>query len=170
MYESCGSAGREKFMQFQLMWHRHCSTFLLPNAMIGCDESNSELVRIHERWIGYCDGKSATVNIRNAIMISLTSGVYEHLLSHCNTLQQTISASISGSCPAAEKTSADEDSVYYRFCGAALASMLHARYKKRGTCKSSQKDAINREICILKAIRCSDKGHVPPELRYRDKA
>ena len=63
----------------------------------------------------------------------------------------------------------DDNSVYYRFCGGALASMLHARYKKRDTCKLKQKESVNREIKILNCIKCSDKSQIPYELQYRDR-
>lgn len=46
----------------------------------------------------------------------------------------------------------EEDSVYYRFCGAALSSMLHSRYEKRVDCiKPDKKDCIQREIVVLRA-------------------
>ena len=51
----------------------------------------------------------------------------------------------------------EEDSVYYRFCGAALSSMLHSRYEKR--VEPDKKDYIQREIVVLRAIKCDDKSH-----------
>lgn len=49
---------------------------------------NLEFTKIQERWFGYCKGKSVAVDARNATM--MISAVYEHLLCHCNTLQQSI--------------------------------------------------------------------------------
>lgn len=166
LYEGCGSKGRDKFMQFQMKWHHHCSTFLLPNATNLEEDTSVELAKIQERWIGYCHGKSVAVEPRNAVMISVCSAVYDHLLSHCSNLQETITNEVRSK--SIHVVTSDDVSVYYRFCGAPMASMLHARYKKR-TCKLSPKGSVNREITILKATQCLDKTHIPSELQYRDR-
>lgn len=170
LYESCGSKGKEKFAQFQMKWHQHCSTFLLPNTAESFANTclQLELSRIQERWIGYCHGKSVAIETRNAVMISVCAAVYEFLLGHCSTLQQSITDKVRVQTEF-QATNSDDDAVYYRFCGAAMASMLHARYKKRDMCKPSLKGSLNREIAILRAIKCSDKTHIPPELQYRDR-
>ena len=167
LYESCGAKGKEKFMQFQLKWHHQCSIFLLSTPDVN-DEDNLDMARIQERWIGYCLGKSASVDTRNTVIISVYTAVYDHLLCHCNALQKSITDEVQPES-AIHTAISDGDSVYYRFCGAALASMLHARYKKRNTCKPSQKGSVNREIAILREIKCTDKSHIPLELQYRDR-
>ena len=53
--------------------------------------------------------------------------------------------------------SQDPDSVYNRFCGAAMANMLYARYEKRRTCKQDQKETLEQEIQVLKCIKCSER-------------
>lgn len=167
LYESCGAKGKDKFMQFQLKWHHQCSNFLLSTPEVNYEDMNLDMTRIQERWIGYCLGKSVSVDTRNTVIISVCSAVHDHLLCHCNALQKSISDEVQPESTVHVHT--DEDSVYYRFCGAALASMLHARYKKRNTCKPSQKGSVNREITILRGIKCTDKSHIPLELQYRDR-
>ena len=62
----------------------------------------------------------------------------------------------------------EPEEVYYRFCGAALAGMLHTRYEK---VKSAPRkyNTIYTEINILKAIECQDKSIIPANLQYRDR-
>ena len=170
MYEKY-STGRDKYLQFQMEWHKYCSAFLLSNtdlSSVGIDPSvHVELAKIQERWIGYCQGKSAELNVRNAVMISVCSAVYDHLLNYTNSIIKAITEeNFATSQIGNSSITVDDTSVYYRFCGAALAEMLHARYRKRESCKPCQKESIAREIKILQAIRCKDKAHVPPELQY----
>lgn len=64
MYEKY-STGNDKYLQFQMEWHKYCSAFLLSNtdlhvSSVGIDSSvHVDLAKIQERWIGYCQGKSA---------------------------------------------------------------------------------------------------------------
>ena len=176
LYETCGT-GKDKFLQFQLQWHHECSVFLLADANlaeIGFDPSvNIETAKLHDRWLGYCHGTSVATEIRNDVMISFCAEVYKYLLHHCTSVQEAISTEVSQANANSDGQSStatmitDSDSVYYRFCGGALASMLHARYKKRDTCKPELKESVKREIKILQCIKCSDKSHIPYELQYR---
>ena len=59
--------------------------------------------------------------------------------------------------------SADSDDVLYRFCGAALASMLHSRYKLIQTCP------LERNFNLLQSINSKVKSHIPDYLQYRDR-
>lgn len=56
------------------------------------------------------------------------------------------------------------------FCGEALTSTLHARYKKQNTHKPAWAERVHRQR--IKIIQCllkySDKAHIPCELQYRD--
>ena len=47
--------------------------------------------------------------------------------------------------------------------------MLHVRYDKRRSCKQEQKETLEQEIQVLKCIQCTDKSHIPEELKYRDR-
>ena len=132
-------------VEFQLQWHRECSVFLLADANlteIGFDHSiDVEIAKLHNHWLGYCQGTSVATEIRNDVTISFCAEVYNYFLCHCTSVQEAISTEISqtdansnGQLSAATMVT-DDNSVYYPFCGEALASMLHARYKKRDTCK-----------------------------------
>ena len=169
LYKNCDK-GKDKYMKFQLEWHQCCSVFLLPPGKnlsdVGIDSKKKvELAHFQQRWIGYCDGSCADKHTRDAVMISVCSAVYNYLLKRVSQVQQSLLM---------EPTSSgilkgDVDSVYYRFCGAALASMLHARYNKRQSCKNDQRETINQEIEVLRCIQCTDKDHIPGELKYRDR-
>ena len=174
IYKSCDK-GKEKFMKFQLEWHRMCSVFLLPCSKT-IEESGwssslqlkADLIKVRQRWIGFCEGKGITESNQNAVMISVSAAVYDfylrlltkcqkHILESCHQVEDELNGFH------------EEDSVYYRFCGAALSSMLHSRYEKRVSCKPGKKDSIQREIDVLRCIKCDDKSHIPDELKYRDR-
>ena len=124
LYKSCDK-GKDKYIKFQLEWHQCCSVFLLPPdkslSDVGIDpKRNVDLAHLQQRWVGYCEGKSVDKHVRDAVMISICSAVYNYLLS---TVQQSILEPTSLTGPISQ----DTDSVYCRFCGVAIANMLHAR-------------------------------------------
>lgn len=43
------------------------------------------------------------------------------------------------------------------------------RYDKRRSCKQEQKETLELEIQVLKCIQCTDKNHIPEELKYHDR-
>ena len=156
-------------MRFQLEWHQRCSVFLLPPdkglSDVGVDpKKNVDFAQL-QRWIGYCEGKSVNKQVRNAVMISVCSTVYKYFLKRVSKVQESTLKPSSST----RVISQDSDSVYYRFCGAAVTAMLHARYKKRRSCKQDQKETLRKEINVLKCIQCTDKSHTPEELKYRDR-
>lgn len=65
-------------------------------------------------------------DIRCSVMISLCNAVYKYFLNLVSSMQQSLLDSTSKST----NSEHDSDSVYYRFCGAAIAEMLHGRYSK----------------------------------------
>ena len=157
LYKSCDK-GKDKYMKFQLEWHQCCSVFLLPPDKCLTDvgvnpEKNVDLAHLQQRWIGYYEGKSVEKDVRDAIIVSVCSAVYNYFLKRVTKVQHV---------------SQDIESIYYRFCGAALANMLHTRYDKRRSCKQEQKEGVEHEILVLKCIQCTDKSHIPEELKYRD--
>ena len=97
-------------------------------------------------------------------MVSLCSAVHDYLLRRVCDVQKSLLTPESS-----VSVSSDIESVYYRFCGAAIASMLHSRYTKCQTCKNEQKIGLDQEILVLKCVQCVDKSHVPEELQYRDR-
>ena len=63
---------------------------------IGFDPSiDVEIAKLHDRWLGYCQGTSVATEIRNDVMISFCAEVYKYLLRHCTSVQEAISTEIS---------------------------------------------------------------------------
>lgn len=170
LYKSCDK-GKDKYMNFQLEWHRLCSVFLLPPDKDISDldfdlRKHSTLASLQQRWIGFCEGKAAVNDVRCPVMISFCNAVYKYFLKRVSVIQQSLLDSTSSQCP--NNIEPDTDSVYYRFCGGALADMLHGRYKNRQSCKSCLRPVISHEIQVLKCVQCVTKDHVPTDLKYRD--
>ena len=64
---------------------------------------------------------------------------------------------------------ADSDDVYYRFGGAAIASMLRSRYSRIKTCALTDKVSIEISVLQKSSIhKPEDKSDVPGYLKYRD--
>lgn len=169
LYKSC-DRGKDKYMNFQLEWHRYCSVFLLPPGKdiseVNYDvHKDSNLARLQQRWVGFCEGKAVTTDVRCSVMISVSNAVYKYFLRRVATVQQSLLHPSTSEPPNIQP---DTDSVYYRFCGAAIAEMLHGRYSKRQSSKPCSRPGINREIQVLKCIQCVKKDHIPKELQYRD--
>lgn len=114
------------------------------------------LAHVRQRWVGYCEGRPVDKDIRDAVVISVCSALYNYLLKRVSKVQQSILEPTTSTSQIPD----DIDSVYYRFCGAAIANMLHARYNKRQACKQEQKEALEQEIRVLKCIQCTDKSHI----------
>ena len=74
-----------------------------------------ELAKIQERWIGYCQGKSADLHARNAMMISVCSAVYDHLLNYTNSILKAVTEESVTTTPQTGNTSitVDDDSVCF---------------------------------------------------------
>ncbi len=110
----------------------------------------TDMEKIRQTWIGFCEGKDVSEWNRNAVMITISAAAYDFYLRLLTKCQQEISDGESEN--SIEECVKEEDSVYYRFCGAALSSMLHSRYEKRVDCiKPDKKDCIQREIVVLRA-------------------
>lgn len=166
LYKICDK-GKDKYMNFQLEWHRHCSAFLLPSGkdISDVDYDLQKYSRLQQRWLGFCEGKAVNTDVRCSIMISLCDAVYKYFLKLVSSVQQSLLDESPNESTVIEP---DTNSVYYRFCGAAIAEMLHGRYSKRQNCTPSSKLSVNGEIQVLKCIQCVNKDHIPQELKYRD--
>lgn len=63
----------------------------------------------------------------------------------------------------------EEEEVYMRFAGAAMANMFSFRYKAMKSKRSSKrKDEISNELQVLGWMRMTDKSNIPSSLAYRD--
>ena len=172
VYSCCeGQRQKEKYCAFQLEWHKHCSAFLLdksfPLDTIGFAESrNKDLAKKRTNWIQFCESVSVTQEAGNHVMMVICAAVYDTLLQH---VTRFIQEEILGEQSTSDQIShQDSDDVLYHFCGAALASMLHARYKRIQTCPF-EKDIVSQEITLLQSINSKNKSHIPDYLRYRDR-
>ena len=92
-------------------------------------------------------------------MIAVQTAVYNYL-----SFKVTAAApSIDGEIPDNSGHKLDEvmvepDCVYYRFGGAALAEMLHNRYKKIHTCPMEKRSDVVSEITVIDARSMCSSG------------
>ncbi len=103
-------------------------------------------------------------------MINVSSAIYDMLLREADKQIANITATTDTSNHDADSKSliSDEDDVYFRFGGGALASMLHRRYNDIRKCDDGKRDIISLEITVLHAINTKDKSSIPAHLKYRD--
>ena len=155
VYKACDK-GKDKFLRFQLEWYARCSSTLLA-------EGESDTSGVHESWKCYRDRSGVTVSVWNPVMVSVCACMYDHMM---KTLAEKLKLEHQESPSTC--TPDEPDEVYYRFCGGALASMLHTRYEKIKSAPGKN-NPIYTEINILKAIECTDKSVIPASLQYRDR-
>ena len=165
VYKSC-QTGKDKYCRFQLEWHKQCSLLLKDEVD---QEGQKELSQIHQRWLGYCEGSGVAKEVYNPVLIAVYSAVFDCLMVKVAKHQkkQADGDHDSGEGPSLED---QEEGVYYRFGGAALAAMLHLRYDqlKSDVHAEYKRECVKDEITILKAIQCTVKHHIPDYLQYRD--
>ena len=185
LYVQC-SSGKEKYIRFQLDWHKHCSVFLLPRVFgIDCIflsngkstvtdstkenaavDNTKEISDIRCLWLNFCDSQSYPLVSCNKLMILFSAAVYDILLQqmHKNNAKLTTAAVSTGT------PSTDSDDVYICIGGATLSSMLHIQYKDIRKCHHEERrDILSQEIQILQAINTKDKSDMPQYLQYRDR-
>lgn len=156
VYRACDK-GRDKFLRFQLEWYTRCSSTLLVESDTCC---------IHESWKSYRDQSGVAVSVWNPVIVSVCACVYDFMM---KVLSEKLHMEHPQSSACTSTSIPDEpEEVYYRFCGAALASMLHTRYEKVKSAPGKY-NSIYTEINILKAIECQDKSIIPANLQYRDR-
>ena len=156
---------KDKYCRFQLEWHKQCSLLLKDEVDQGGQKELSQ-PRIHQRWLGYCEGSRVAKEVYNPVLIAVYSAVFDYLMQKVAKHQKKEQADGDHQTPLLED---QEEGVYYRFGGAALVAMLHLRYDqlKSGVHKSKREN-VKDELTILKAIQCTDKHHVPDYLQYSD--
>ena len=176
IYMQCDK-GKEKHSKFQLEWYEKCS-FMLRDDLT--KDVAHPLFTLSYNWLLFrnqnVNSSSASVYHCNAVLIAVQSAVYNYLIKVTAsavsdmlcTAKMTHSSDTVGSSDVVNTTEEPED-VYYRFCGAAIAVMLHNRYKRLHCCPMDKRSSVISEINIIKAIQTTDKAHVPPSLLYRDR-
>lgn len=139
------------------------------SSAAACESSESSTPQNEWRKIS----SSVCRETRNAVMIAIISAVYEHLLSLIFELQCNSSQSRESSeCPSSSACSEEQDDVYFRFGGGALADMFQTRYKQMKSSKSQTvKAKICEELSVLQWMKMEDgeKATLPESLKYRDR-
>lgn len=159
IYERCAT-GKEKCSRFHMQWHSYCGTFLIEptSSEPSCQ---SESVKL---WTTL--SSSVRKEVRNPVIISLCSAVYDLLLVKVRTeLSGMFTEDSSQPCIS---LSSEPEEVYYRFCGAAMAGMYKERYKMMKSSSCKQKEDVGKELTVLDWMRLNDKSTLPTSLQYKD--
>ena len=101
-------------------------------------------------------------------MISIQGAIFKEL-SKLVAHEISVVTSKNADQPSTSVAVEEPDDVYYRFGGAAIAEMLHNRYRSSHASPYSKRNKIANEISILKAMECKDKSVIPASLKYRDR-
>lgn len=158
------STGSDKF---QFKWYQQCSS-MLKDSTSNRIEYHSSLSEAVSKWIEFKNTNSGHSSFHlNCVLISVQGAIFRHL---AKWVAQEISTATSGSMSPSTTTTVEEpDDVYYRFGGAAIAEMLHNRYRSIHGSPYSKRSKIVTEITILKSMECKDKSVIPASLQYRDR-
>ena len=164
LYLQC-KKGVDPFLRFQLQWHQHCSAYLLarsyPLSWINMNETlESSLVTTRTQWLDFCEANGVPVPESNAVMMAVSSAIYELMLERAGDIKNSLSDK-AVAVPAEVTDAVEGDDVYLRFGGAALCDMLHLHYKQIKSCADSQRAKLSEEIMILQAINIKDKSKIP---------
>ena len=171
LYKECSTV-KERYLHFQIKWQQYCSYFLVANnstlsdlGLLPQDSAADQVVTtrslLHQLWLKH---KVKSTDAKT-FLILLCSSVFNELLTKCHSLIQ----------PENEVGGVDSgmegEDVYYRFGGAAIASLLHGRYEKIKNCTELQKDQVSKEITLLQKLSVHEKDkkvYLPEYLQYRD--
>lgn len=176
-YSDCDK-GKEKYIQFQVKWHKNSSRFLLDHTSSDvCNSSEDIDTTITEsndpQYTWRKISSSVSRETRNAVMLAIISAIYDHHLSFIFETYHSSKCTDSAVSNHISDVAASEepDDVYFRFGGGALASMFQTRYKQMKSSKSHKaKEKISQELSVLKwmQMEIQDKGTLPESLKYRD--
>ena len=122
VYLNCDK-GKEKYARFQVQWHQSCSKFLLP-----VDEHTTPSTISPPTQLWHTLTRSATQEVCNPLMISISSAIYGFLL-------QQVRALI--------KDDGREQCTYTLLGGGALADIFKQRYKDMKSKKTFSKQGKN---------------------------
>ena len=125
----------------------------------------SKVISVRVEWKKVCDTRSIDKNTSHTFCISFFGSIYNELLRQCQVAIKPPTTS----APLEQKE--DTDDVYYRFGGAAIATMLKTRYSKMQNPTCSNKDHVSLEITMLQKLSVhlpEEKTHIPEYLKCRD--
>ena len=111
--------GVDPFLCFQLRWHQHCSAYLLarsyPLSVINMTEAlEHSLVTTRMQWLDFYEANSVPVPESNAVMMTVSSAVYELMLERAGDIKNSLSDE-AVAVPAAVTDAVEGDNVYLRF-------------------------------------------------------
>lgn len=174
-YIQC-STGKDKHARFQLEWYQQCSFMLedQDNPTVSAVRSTQHCLsdaRDISKWVDFRKNCShiCTTHDGNAVMIAVQSAVFNFLTHETATSISSMSSVQDDTSTPSQPPATEPEDVYYRFGGAAIAQMLHNRYRSMYTSPADKRIAISTEISVLKAMQCDDKSVVPASLQYRDR-
>ena len=173
LYNDCSSE-KEHYLQFQIKWHRHCSYLLVEKnyqlTQLGLhpdDPISREVFMVRSQWYKLKVQHSLGNVASHTFLTLFCSCVFENLLQECHKVMQTFKKS----ADVQKDPVADSEDVYYRFGGAAIASMLHSKYEKLKQHSGDDKQ-LSEETTILQKLSIhkeQEKEHIPNSLKYHDK-
>ena len=139
----------------RMLWFKYCSVFLLSEEFSLQDIDyhempDHEVCVLRSVWLEFAKANGVPVPHCNKVMMIVSSTIYNFLLDHVAWFQQKFVQ------PETVLTETNEDSVYYRFGGATLCSMLYALYKEIKCCSDDSKDALfhrKLQYCKLSTLR-----------------
>lgn len=125
--------GKEKYARFQVEWHQFCSKFLLL-----VDEHTTPSTISPRVQLWHSLTRSVTQEVRNPLMIAISSAIYDFLLQQVRALIKD-----DGCEQCTHILQSEPDEVYLRFGGGALADMFTQRYKDMRSKKNFSKQGTN---------------------------
>ncbi|XP_019855757.1 PREDICTED: uncharacterized protein LOC109584445 [Amphimedon queenslandica] len=171
LYES-NATGKDKYISFQLEWHKYCSVFLLPRELPTqhlFSPPTNEMETIRTLWLDFTINPQIVEDKFKKFMMSFSSVVRDILLQETHLCLKDISDTTATGQGTTHSCNNDSDDVYFRFGGGTIASMLKQRYKEIRRCNVDKMELFSIEIAILQAINNKDKSSVPAYLQYRDR-
>lgn len=153
-------------------WYQTCSLLLLDTLTDGC-EYHSCLEETFHKLVEFRSNYTTCTSLRdsNALIIAVQGAVFTFLAKVVakNISQESCKENVEPTSSPAHEVLEEPSDVYFRFGGAAIAEMLHNRYRTIYTSPHEKRSIIASEINLIKAIQCQDKSTIPASLKYRDR-
>lgn len=154
IYSECPT-GTDKHAKFQLKWYQHCSSML--NDCTNDIEYHPCLNEAAKKWVEFKNAHSSYCSFHLlCIMISIQCFIFKELAKLVADKVSVVTSKNTDQ-PSTMVAVEEPDDVYYEFGGAAIAEMLHNRYRSIHASPYSKRNIIATEITILKAMECKDK-------------
>ena len=129
------------------------------------DPIAEQVVKVRSEWNKLKKQHSLCATAASKSLMMFCFSVLDQLLRQCHKVIQSFKKSSSK-----EDAVEDSEDVYYRFAGAAIASMLHARYDRLK--QNAANEQLSQETTILEKLSIhnrDEKDHISGSLKYRDK-